>query len=149
MKLPIPKRPSCLTFLRFCSSFNSTTYLNENERYTINTNLFININNNTASFVPITWHQKEILGCVVYSHCPINDSYNKCIHSCCLPCNYVTKPFGILQRVIKSQKVCISFEHSKRRYLLWLNFQICFEIFRSNEMVLSKKFRPCQCAVFK
>ena len=30
------------------------------------------------------------------------------IHSCCLSCNYVTKPFGILQRVIKSQRVHIS-----------------------------------------
>ena len=52
--------------------------------------------------------KKEPLGCVVYSHCPTNDSYNICIHSCCLPCNYVTKPFGILQRVIKSQRVHIS-----------------------------------------
>ena len=25
------------------------------------------------------------------------NSYNICIHSCCLPCNYGTKPFGILQ----------------------------------------------------
>ena len=137
MKLPIPKlSPGCLTLLRFCSSFNSTTYLNENERYKTNTNLFMNINNNTAPFVSITWHQKEPLGCVVYSHCPTNDSYNNSIHSCCLPCNYVTKPFGILQRVIKSQRVCISFGHSKSRYLfllekfvakfsdLLLNFQI-------------------------
>ena len=46
------------------------------------------------------------MGCVVYSHCPTNDSYNISIHSC-LPCNYVTKPFGILQRVIKSQRVYI------------------------------------------
>ena len=52
--------------------------------------------------------KKEPLGCVVYSHCPTNDSYSKSIHSCCLSCNYVTKPFGILQRVIKSQRVHIS-----------------------------------------
>ena len=136
MKWPIPKvSPGCLTFLRFCSSFNSTPYLNENERYKTNTNLFMNINNNTAPFVSIIWHQKELLGCVVYWHCPTNDPYNKCIHSC-LPCNYVTKPFGILQRVIKSQKVCISVGHSKSWYLfllekfvakfsdLVLNFQI-------------------------
>ena len=62
--------------------------------------------NDIAPFVSTTWHQKEPLGCVVYSHCPTNDSYNICIHSC-LPCNYVTKPFGILQRVIKSQRVYI------------------------------------------
>ena len=72
-----------------------------------NTNLFKNITNNFAPFVSITWHQKEPLGCAVYSHCPTNDSYNICIHSCCLPCNYVTKPFGIFQRVIKSQRVYI------------------------------------------
>ena len=136
MKLPIPKlSPGCLTLLRFCSSFNSTTYLNENERYKTNTNLFMNINT-TAPFVSIAWHQKEPLGCIVYSHYPTNDSYNKCIHSCCLPCNDVTKPFGILQRVIKSQKVCISVGHGKSWYLfvleklvakfsdLFLHFQI-------------------------
>ena len=61
--------------------------------------------NNTALFVSITWHQKEPLGCAVYSHCPTNDSYNNGIHDCCLPCNYITKPFGILQTVIKSQKL--------------------------------------------
>ena len=61
----------------------------------------MNINSNIAPFVSITWHQKEPLGCVVYLHFPNNDSYSKCIHSCCLPCSYVTKPVGILQRVIK------------------------------------------------
>ena len=70
-------------------------------------NLFKSITNDIAPFVSITWHQKEPLGCVVYSHCPTNDLYNISIHSCCLPCNYVTKPFGILQRVIKSQRVYI------------------------------------------
>ena len=65
------------------------------------------ITNNIAPFVSIKWHQKEPLGCVVYSHCPTNDSYNICIHSCCLPCSYVTKPFGILQRIIRSQRVYI------------------------------------------
>ena len=71
------------------------------------TNLFMNINNNTAPFVSLTWHQKETLGGVVYPHFPTNDSYDKCIYSsyCCLPCNYVNKPFDILQTVIKSQKV--------------------------------------------
>ena len=61
--------------------------------------------NNTALFVSITWHQKEPLDCAVYVHCPTNDSYNNGIHDCCLPCNYITKPFGILQTVIKSQKL--------------------------------------------
>ena len=76
----------------------------------------MNVNNNTALFVSITIHEKEPLGCIVYSHFPTNDSFNKCIHSCCcccLLCNYVTNPFGILKTVIKSKKVCISFGQSK------------------------------------
>ena len=102
----------------------------------------MNINNNTTPFISITWHQKEPLGCFVFSHCSTNDSYNKCIHSCCLPCNYVTKPFGILQRVIKNQKVCVSFVHSKIQSFFsqknfWLNVQTCFYTVRSNENVLS------------
>ena len=47
----------------------------------------------------------------------------------------------ILQRVIKSQKECISFGHSKNRSFfsknrLWLNFQTCFRIFWSNEKII-------------
>ena len=68
----------------------------------------MNINNNTAPFVSTTWHLEEPLGCAVYSHCPTNDLYNKFIHGCCLPSNYVAKPFGILQRVIKIQRVLVS-----------------------------------------
>ena len=64
--------------------------------------LWISINN-TAPFISITWHQKEPLDCAVDSHCTTYGSYNKC--------EYVTKPFGILQRVIKCQKVYISFGH--------------------------------------
>ena len=67
----------------------------------------MNITNNSVPSVSIRWRQKEILGCVVYSHCPTNDSCSKCKHRCCLTCNYVTKPFGILKRVIKSEKVCV------------------------------------------
>ena len=37
-------RAQIASFLRLCSSFNSTRYLNENEMYKTNTNLFININ---------------------------------------------------------------------------------------------------------
>ena len=70
--------------------------------------LYYHNNSCNNPFASTNWHQKEPLGCVVYSHCPTNDSYNICIHSCCLPCNYVTKPFGILQMVIKSQRVHIS-----------------------------------------
>ena len=50
---------------------------------------------------------KRTLGLCCILTLPTNDSYSICIHSCCLPCNYVTKPFGILQRVIKSQRVYI------------------------------------------
>ena len=70
----------------------------------------LNINSNTAPFVSITWHQRNYC-CVVYSHCPTNDSYNKCIHRCCLPCNYSTKPFGIMQSVIKNQRVNLFYIH--------------------------------------
>ena len=70
--------------------------------------LYYNNNSCNKSFMSTNWHQKEPLGCVAYSHCPTNDSYNNSIRSCCLPCNYVTKPFGILQRVIKIQRVHIS-----------------------------------------
>ena len=147
MKLPIPKlSPGCLTFLRSCSSFNSTTYLIENERYRTNTNLFMNINNNSAPFVSITWHQKELLGCVLYSYCPTNDSYNKCIRSCCLPCNYAANLFGILQRVIKSQRVCISVGHSKSWHLFFLEkfvakfSELFFKFSDLMKSKLSKKF---------
>ena len=92
----------------------------------------MNINNSTTPICINSMTPKR-LGCAVYSHCLTNDSYSKCTYSCCccLPSNYATKPHAILQRVIKSQKVCISFGHSKTRYLfsqknLRLNFQTCF-----------------------
>ena len=92
----------------------------------------MNINNSTTP-ISINNMTPKRLGCVVYSHCLTNDSYNKCIYSCCccLPSNYATKPHAILQRAIKGQKVCISFGHSKSRYLfsqknLTLIFQTCF-----------------------
>ena len=70
--------------------------------------LYYDNNSCNKLFASTNWHQKELLGCVVYSHCSTNDSYSNSIHSCCLSCNYVTKPFGILQRVVKSQRVHIS-----------------------------------------
>ena len=69
--------------------------------------LYCHNNSCNKPFASTNCHQKESLGCVVYSHCPTNDSCHNSIHSCLL-CNYVTKPFGILQRVIKSQRVHIS-----------------------------------------
>ena len=98
--------------------------------------LFYQNNSCNKPFASTNWHQKEPLGCVVYSHCPTNDSYNICIHSC-LPCNYVTKPFGILQRVIKSQRV----------YIYHLDSAKVAKF--SGLMKKYKKFRPYQCAVFK
>ena len=81
--------------------------------------LWISIKN-IAPLVSIKLHQKEPSGCAVYWNCPTNDLYNRCIHDCCcLPCNYVTKPFGILQKVIKSQKVYIWFGHSKSWYVFY------------------------------
>ena len=67
----------------------------------MNTNSFVNIDNNTAPFVSITWHQKKPW-VVLYTRCS-------------LPCNYVTKTIGILQRV---KILCLS---SQKK--LWLNFQ--------------------------
>ena len=127
---------------------------------TINTNSFLNVNNNTAPFVSITWHQKESLNCVVYSHCPTNASYSKCIHGSFLPCNYVTKPFVILQRVIKSQRVLISpyiwtQQKPKSLYLtfqknLWLNFQTILNFPVPWKGNYPKKFQTTyQGAVFK
>ena len=70
--------------------------------------LYYHNNSCNKPLASINWNQKEPLDWVVYSHCPINDSYNDSTHSCCLPCHYVTKPFGILQKVIKSQRMHIS-----------------------------------------
>ena len=57
----------------------------------------MNINNSTTP-ISINNMTPKRLGCVVYSHCLTNDSYNKCIYSCCccLPSNYATKPHAIL-----------------------------------------------------
>ena len=43
------------SFFRFCSSFNSARYL-ENERYKANTKIVLNISKNAAPFVSITQH---------------------------------------------------------------------------------------------
>ena len=93
---------------------------------------------NTAPVLSITWHPKEPLDCAVYSHCPINDSCNSFIQGGrCLHYSYVTKPFGILQGVIKSQKLI----HSKSWYFfsqksLWLSFQTS-GLFMSGNQTLS------------
>ena len=95
------------------------------------------------------------MGCVVYPHCPSNDSYNICIHSCCLPCNYVTKPFSILQRVLKSQRVYIYQLDSAKvdtfslRTVKAAKFSEIFKFKFSGLMERYKKSIPCQCAVFK
>ena len=88
------------------------------------------INNNTAPFVSIIWHHKEPLGCVIYSHCPLM-TLQQMYTLLLLTLHYVTKPFGISQRIIKSQKVCLSFVHSESQSFfsqknLWLNVQTCF-----------------------
>ena len=104
MKLPIPKP-------RLLHSLGSATtllyHIPKWEWNKTNINLFKSFTYDIAPVISIIYNQKEPLGYIVYPHCPTNDSYNICIHSCCLPCNYVTKPFGILQRVIKSQKMYI------------------------------------------
>ena len=77
----------------------------------------MNINNNTAPFGSIICHQKEPLGCIAYSPYPTTDSCSKCIHGCCLPWNYVTKHFSILQKVIISQRVLISISFLSKKFL--------------------------------
>ena len=93
MKLPIPKP-------RLLHSLGSATtllyHIPKWEWNDTNINLFKTFTYDIAPVISITWHQKEPLGYIVYPHCPTNDSYNICIHSCCLPCNYVTKSFGML-----------------------------------------------------
>ena len=99
---------------------------------------------------------KGTLGlCFIYSHCPTNDSYNMCIHSCCWPCNYVTKSFGIMQRVSKSQRVYIYHLDSAKgdifsvRKVSAAKYLEIFKFKFSGLMTRYKKFRPYQCAVFK
>ena len=82
-------------------------------------------------------------------------THTTCIHSCCLPCNYVTKPFGILQRVIKSQRVYIyhldlaKVDTFSLRKVKAAKFSENFKFKFSGLMKRYKKFRPYQCAVFK
>ena len=88
-------------------------------------------------------------------HCPTNNSYNISVQSCCLPSNYVTKPFGILQRVIKSQRVHIYHLHPAKgdtfslRKVSAAKFSKIFKLKFSGLMKRHKKFRRYQCAVFE
>ena len=88
-------------------------------------------------------------------HCPTNDSYKICIQSCCLPCSYVTKPFGILQTVIKSQRVYIYHLDSAKvdtfslRKVKAVKLSGVFKFKFSGLMKRYKKLRPYQYAVFK
>ena len=72
----------------------------------INTNLFKSITGNIDPFGSIAWHQKEPWF-VLYTHIAQLITHATCIHSCCLPCNYVTNPIGIFQRVIKKRRLYI------------------------------------------
>ena len=92
---------------------------------------------------------------MLYTHIAQLMTYTTCIHSCCLPCNYVNKPFGILQRVIKSQRVYICHLDSEKvdtfslRKVKAAKFSEIFKFKFSGLMKRYKKFRPYQCAVFK
>ena len=98
---------------------------------------------------------KGTLGLCFILNCPTNDSYNICIYSFCLPCNYVTRPFGILQRVIKIQRVYIyhlnlaKIDIFSLRKVKAANILDNFKFKFSGLMKKYKKFRPYQCAVFK
>ena len=86
---------------------------------------------------------------------PTNDSHNICIHNCCLPCSYVTKPFRILQGVIKSQRVHIYHLDSAKsdtfslRKVSVAKFPEIFKFKFSDLMKRYKKFTPYQCAFKK
>ena len=90
---------------------------------------YVNINNATAFLVLITWHQKEPLVCVVYSHYPTDDSTAHVYRSAAylaimlLSLSYIAK-------VTKNQKIFISpyiLTQQKSIFsLLWLNFQTYF-----------------------
>ena len=92
---------------------------------------------------------------VLYTHIAQLMTHTTYIHSCCLPCNYVTKPFGILQRVIKSQRVYIYHFDSPKvdtfslRKVKAAKFSEIFQFKFSGLMKRYKKFRSYQCAVFK
>ena len=107
-----------------------------------------------APFVSIIWHQTEPLGCVVYSHCPTNDSYNKCIYSCCLSCNYVTRPFSILQRIIKNKRCVYHWTQQKSipfpsEKFVAKFFRPAFKFSGLIKRCLPEKFRPYESVVFK
>ena len=103
MKLPKPR------LLHSWDSATALTLLYTKMRINkTNTNSFKSITNNISPFVSKTWHH---LGSVVYSYCPTNDSYNICIHSYCLPCNYVTEPFWAYCRGYLRVKGCT--------YIIW------------------------------
>ena len=92
---------------------------------------------------------------MLYTHIAQLMTHTTCIHSCCLPCNYVTKPFGILQRVIKSQRVHIYHLHPAKgdtfslRKVSAAKFSKIFKLKFSGLMKRHKKFRRYQCAVFE
>ena len=98
--------------------------------------LYYHNNNCNKPFASTNWRQKEPLGCVVYSHGLINDSYNKSVSSC-LPWNYVTKPFGKLQRVIESQRVHISEKSWKLLCTVFLFFHQMIGILISSKKLFS------------
>ena len=76
-------------------------------------------------------------------------------HTTYVPYNYVTKPFGILQRVIKSQIVYIHHLDSPKvdtfshRNVKAAKFSEIFKFKISALMKRYKKFRPYQYPVFK
>ena len=56
------------------------------------------------------------MGCVLYSHSPSNDSYNKCMHCCCLSCDYVAAYLAIMLRLCWHIAEVISYTYI---YITW------------------------------
>ena len=90
-----------------------------------------------------------------YTHIAQLMIHTICMYSCCLPCNYVTKPFGILQRVIQSQRVYIYHLVSAKVDTFSLTkvsaakFSEIFKFIFLGLVKRYKKFRPYQYAAFK
>ena len=122
------------SFLRLWSNFSSKTYQNTNERYkTRNTNSFVNVSNNNATFVSMTWNKRNPW-LVLYSGIAQLTTHTTNVYKAT---TYLTIKLSIILPYCWGWlrvKVCLFhhiFEHYNRRYLFFWknvcpNLQTCF-----------------------
>ena len=133
-----------VSLLRFCNSFNSTEYLNENETKLIQ--IYLRVSVIILHHLYQKRDTKRNLWVVLHIHIAQLMTHTT---------SYVTKPFGILQRIIKSQRVYIyhldsaKFDTFSLRKVKAAKFSEIFGFKFSGLIKSYKKFRPYQCAVFK